>query len=147
MKLYKLTQYLEEQGHGSISQLSSKLGISKEVLRQIFNGTTKNPSVHIMAKIAEEFNCSIEELIGKSSRISSMPTINPNSTHYDKKLLLDASNYVINFISEKINKDSLDIKLNKITDSIEAIYDYSYKKNPKLLDTQFADWYCQNSFL
>jgi hypothetical protein len=44
-------------------------------------------------------------------------------------------------------KDSLDIKLNKITDSIEAIYDYSYKKNPKLLDTQFADWYCQNSFL
>ena len=35
MKLYKLTQYLEEQGHGSISQLSSKLGISKEVLRQI----------------------------------------------------------------------------------------------------------------
>ena len=63
----KLTQYVENHGYGGLTHLSSKIGISKEQLRLIIAGKTKNPSVYTVAKIAEVLECSIEELIGKKS--------------------------------------------------------------------------------
>jgi transcriptional regulator with XRE-family HTH domain len=147
MKLDKLNKYVEERGYGGISQLSSKLGISKEALRLIINGETKNPSVYTMAKIAEVLDCSIEELIGKSPKLTSLPTLHSVNAHYNKKLFMDVCNYVVNFIAEKLKPDDSNIKLGIIIDAIDAIYDYSYKTNPKVLDIQFANWYCQNSFL
>ena len=146
IKLDKVNQYLEEQGYGSFSRLSNKLGISKEALRLIISGETKNPGVYTIAKIAEILNCSIEELIGNRTP-KLMPTLYSANSHYNKKLFLDVCNYVVNFISEKLKKDDPNIKLDVIIDTIDAIYDYSYKKNPKILDIQFANWYCQNSFL
>jgi transcriptional regulator with XRE-family HTH domain len=146
MKLDKLSQYIEELGYGGISRLSSELGISKEALRLIINGETKNPSVYTMAKIAEILNCTIDELIGRTPKASSSQLHSVNIS-FDKKLFLDVCNFVTKFISDKLKDKNSDIKLDVVINVIDAIYDYSYKKSPQELDKQFADWYCSNYFL
>lgn len=143
IKLDKLNQYVEERGHGSLSQLSTKLGISKQALRSLINGETKNPSIDTVAKIAEILNCSIEELIGKSSKLPHLPSLHSINTNYEKELFFNVVSYIENFISEKFKGENSNLKLGVIIDTIDAVYDYSYRKNPRILDTQFADWYCQ----
>lgn len=143
IKLDKLNQYVEEHGHGSLSRLSTKLGISKQALRSLINGETKNPSIDTVVKIAKILNCSIEELIGKSSKLPHLSTLHSANTNYDKELFFNVINYIENFISEKFKRDNYNLKLGVIIDVIDAVYDYSYRKNPRILDAQFADWYCQ----
>lgn len=43
-------------------EFAEKVGISREYLRQIENGTAKNPSCKIMKKISEILEMSIDEL-------------------------------------------------------------------------------------
>ncbi len=142
MKVNKLNQYVQDQGYGGLSQLAEKLGISKETLRLIVNGKVKNPSVYTMAKIAEVLDCSIEELIGKATKLSGSSQLHSFNANYNKKLFLDVCNYVTKFISEKFNDNSSDIKFEAVIDAIDAVYDFSYK-NSQTLGIKFAEWYCQ----
>ena len=48
-----------------------------------------------------------------------------------------------NFISTNLKGNNSHIKVGEIIDVIDTLYDYSYKKDSKILDTQFANWYCQ----
>jgi len=42
---------------------SQKCGIDENSLAKILNGTTKNPSIHTVTKIADALNCSVDELL------------------------------------------------------------------------------------
>jgi len=43
-------------------EFAKKVGISREYLRLIENGTAKNPSVELMKKISKELNVSVEKI-------------------------------------------------------------------------------------
>lgn len=143
-----LAKKMDEKGDGfRCSVLSRKTGIPHETILQILKGNTKNPGVFTIAKIADELGCSIDELVGRTSKADSLSILHSANTNFDENLFSDVCDYVINLVKEKLKKDDSNIKLKIIIDIIDSIYDYSYKKNPKVLDTQFADWYCQTYFV
>lgn len=145
----KLTQYVENHGYGGLTHLSSKIGISKEQLRLIIAGKTKNPSVYTVAKIAEVLECSIEELIGKNdpTKYNTLHQLHSADALYKKKLFLAVCDYVVKYLSDHTLSN---IKFYNVIRAIDTIYDYSTKKTNQpiegSLDIEFAKWYCQ-SFL
>jgi transcriptional regulator with XRE-family HTH domain len=139
-----LAKKMDEKGDGfRCSVLSRKTGIPHETILQILKGNTKNPGVFTIAKIADELSCSIDELIGRTPKTTTLTTLHSANANYDENLFSNVCDYVINLVKEKLKQDNSNIKLSTIIDIIDSIYDYSYKKNHKAFDTQFADWYCQ----
>lgn len=43
--------------------LAIKIGVSREIMRRIENGTQNNPKLNTLKRLAKTFNCTIEELI------------------------------------------------------------------------------------
>ena len=49
----------------SIQALERKAGLKSSAVRNILNGTSKNPSVHTLRAIADALDCSILDLLGE----------------------------------------------------------------------------------
>ncbi|MCQ6275199.1 helix-turn-helix domain-containing protein [Bacillus sp. V3B] len=56
-------KYLRLQRGYSISKLSEKTGISKSYLSYIERGIQKNPSLHILSRLANSLDTTLEDLL------------------------------------------------------------------------------------
>ncbi|MFC1567028.1 helix-turn-helix domain-containing protein, partial [bacterium] len=52
----------------SQQKLAEKAGLSYNAITKIEQGSAKNPTIQTIAKIADAFNVSIDELIGKKRK-------------------------------------------------------------------------------
>lgn len=59
-------QGLIELHHLSLSKMAAATGLTAETIRQIVNGTIKNPGIETLAKIADAFSMSLFQLLGAS---------------------------------------------------------------------------------
>lgn len=58
----------------SLSKVASATGLTAETIRQIVNGTIKNPGIETLSRIAEAFSISLPELLGTDGAISVINT-------------------------------------------------------------------------
>lgn len=63
----------------SMRALSLDAGLQEGAVKNIFNSVAASPGIHIMYKLADALNCSIDELCGRSYQ-------QPKSPIYNKKL-------------------------------------------------------------
>jgi len=56
-------QGLMEQHNASLSKVATATGLTSETIRQIVNGTIKNPGIETLSKIAEAFSISLYQLL------------------------------------------------------------------------------------
>lgn len=63
LRLAATLRMLREQEHMSIRELAEKIGINHSDLFRLENGTTQNPSVFLVNKIAKAFDFTVDELM------------------------------------------------------------------------------------
>ena len=49
----------------TISQLSEYSGVSEDTIKSIRSGKTTNPSINVLAALADAFSCTLDNLIGR----------------------------------------------------------------------------------
>ena len=129
-----LARKMQEKGEGyRWSDLSRETKIPSQTLRQIGDGTTLDPGVHKIAKIAQALECSIDELIGV------LPKAPPKEIDIQNlPLFLE----IMTFIQKHLRHHTQTINSSNIVNAIVSIYSYSAPKNK--IDIEFADWYIKN---
>ena len=139
----RITAYLSEKGL-NIAQLSSKIGTPYSVLFNIADGKVEEPSIKTLIKLADEFNCTIDELLGRN--ISQFAL---SSTKYNHKLFKSVLNYCAYFINDKLIEDLSnedDINENQILFIINEIYTYCNTEGYKTVNQDFANMMLNNLF-
>ncbi|MFP3011951.1 MAG: helix-turn-helix transcriptional regulator [Rickettsia sp.] len=92
---YKLHQFKINR-----KNFAGLVGISYHTICQIFHNRT-NPSIITIIRIANYFNCSIDEIIGRKNFIS-------HNEYKTIDVVLDSWNiYLKDFIKEKLNSDNI----------------------------------------
>lgn len=102
-------QGLMEQHNASLSKVATATGLTAETIRQIVNGSIKNPGIETLSKIAEAFSLSLYQLIETRDM----------SSHINKKKIK-----VINvFDLQKIRPGKkIDDIINQSFESTEVLY-------------------------
>jgi XRE family transcriptional regulator, master regulator for biofilm formation len=67
MVQYRIKQLRLQRGY-SINELSEKAGISKSYLSYIERGIQKNPSLHILSRLANSLGTTLEELLDDDNK-------------------------------------------------------------------------------
>jgi transcriptional regulator with XRE-family HTH domain len=141
----------------SVSELERRAGLKQSTVQNILHGRSKNPSIETIKCIAQELNCSIEELIGEivfsgaSDNASSSPGLkaaSPSTTGLaegrfgaEEESSWNADLFIKAIITVQTILDKKNIKLPKkqILASVEEVYKYSIGISEDI-DRRFAEW-------
>lgn len=132
----------EQEGKITRSMLASKAGISQASFSNIMTGEIKNPGVYIVAKIAKELNCSIDELIGRKAKKGKQKQDQQISDKVQIKpeLALNTAMAVLDLLS----KAKKEISFKEFLHVTEEVYKYNIGKNTKAaVDEYFAKWFIE----
>ncbi len=136
----------------SVSELERRAGLKQSAIHNILHGRSKNPSIDTIRGIAQELNCSIEELIGEES-ISNLQQISKShdldllgsdpvevqeDTHWNAELFISA----IQVINSIIERNNLKLPRKQILASVDEVYKYSIGISEDI-DKRFAEWIIQ----
>lgn len=124
------------------SALSRKTGVHNETILKILSGSTENPGIYTVAKIADALHCSLDELLDRN-QFFNIDTKNNNAIEYNAQLLKEVYDFVTTFI----NSSSKQYNFYDVLHSINEIYLYSKNNNLENIDTKFADWFCKSYLL
>ena len=138
-----LIQKLAEQNI-TRNMLAEKAGINQSSFSRIMTGDIKNPGVHTVAKIAQELNCSIDELIGRKVKGTKGKGNNQESEQlkFDPKLAAATADVVLNLLDQAKQK----VKLEDFLSIAREVYQYSLDKNSDTADEHFAKWFIKHFF-
>lgn len=101
-------QQLLEQHNVGLSKVANATGLTSETIRQIINGTIRNPGIETISKIAEAFSLTLFDLLGSNDITSQI-----------NKLRIK----IIDFIDiKKINTESIEKLMNQSIESIEVLF-------------------------
>lgn len=137
-----LARKMSEQGEGfRCSVLARKTGLTHDTVLQILKGTTKNPGIYTMAKLADALGCSLDELVGREEFLENFSQKEKQFIEYDTKILREVCEHVINFIDQGNieNRNG-----NDVLHAITEIYEYSLKDSSGSMNKRFAEWFCSN---
>lgn len=133
-----------EETHLTAGKVEKLADLKINAVRNIINGTSKNPSVFTLKAIAKVFNCSIDELLGNDSSVavrhSSYKENKPILILDDLELFLKVTNLVVKITREKGYKITIEQALNLI----RGIYSYSSMEKKNTINMEFVTWLFQN---
>lgn len=133
----RLLQKLAEQGDKiSHTALAKKVGIKQSYFSRIITGGIKNPGVYTVRKIAQELNCSTDELIGRKIKGSASKP-KSHKLEFHSELAFEAINLVLTLLDQ--SKQS--VELDEFFNIAQEVYQYSLDKNSNTVDKVFADWF------
>ncbi len=132
----------EQDGKNTRNILASKAGISQASFSNIMTGDIKNPGVYIVAKLAKELNCSIDELIGRNTQVSKSKKTSKGIAPiiFQPDLALKTSMTVLDLL----DKTKQDVSFKEFLHITAAVYKYSVGKKENLVDEYFAGWFVQD---
>ena len=82
-----LARKIEEKGDGfRRSVLSRKTGVPHETISQILRGSSRNPGVYTIAKLADALNCSIDELVDRQEFLENISSKGKQFLEYNKSV-------------------------------------------------------------
>ena len=110
----------------NISDLANKSGLDAETISAILYNKTKNPGVYTVAKIADVFDCTVEELLSDSH------------TDKDIALKLKTAKECINVVLDLLAKEKHKITFDDFLLMVKTIYlNAAHTKSCKV-DVEFA---------
>ena len=111
--------------------------MKRNAIYNILQDKSKNPTIENIIKIADELNCSIDELLGREEHLKNYIKNYRSEIEYIGKLFDEIQATVSKYIKDNnIHK----ISLGDIIYIIEKIYEYSKNTNDQVLDEKFALW-------
>ena len=136
----RIQEYVNNQSH-SVRELERQAGLQQTVIQQILNGKSKNPTIDTVMKIADSFNLSLDEMLGRTKYVHQSKV--DNNKIIDVGLLESVCAIVIDFIK---NNNAKNIKAQYAISSIENIYQYFANDTNAISDKEFArftKWYLE----
>ncbi len=121
----------------SIRELERKSGLNVGAVQNIINGRSTNPGIEFVASIAKALNCSVDELLDNSSKLT-----NDNRSHstssptWNANLYKDCTTNVENYLKSK----NISIDSDKILEIIKDVYLYALECSTNQPDTRFIKW-------
>ena len=131
----KIVEFTKDN-HSDYSKIERQAGLTKNFISNIIYGKSKNPGIESMIKLADVFNVSIDELVGKVTK----EDLSQNIAVENKKIFVETMTYVLNAIKTREKP----LKAKDVFKAITSIYNYCAEKSN--LDKKFADWYLETYF-
>lgn len=143
----------------SVSELERRAGLKQSTVQNILHGRSKNPSIETIKCIAQELNCSIEELIGEiafsdssnanhSNSNASLKTASPFANglperhiNVEEECSWNADLFIkaITTVQAILDKKNIILPKKQILASVDEVYKYSIGVSEEI-DRRFAEW-------
>lgn len=117
----------------NIYSLEKSSGLGSRAIRNIIDGSSKNPGIKVICAIALALNCSIDDMVGLQKDIKQPEKIN-RKYKWHTTLFLKVIQNVIKYIEEK----KYTISMEDVLYFIEKIYIFSI--DTLELDQKFLQW-------
>ncbi|MBP9752191.1 MAG: helix-turn-helix transcriptional regulator [Proteobacteria bacterium] len=126
------------------SELERKAGLSSTSVRKILLGNSQNPTLETLKAIADVFDCSLDELVGRRILEESNSAADDfiKKTDLKTELFLD----IVHKSCECACQKNQQLKLNDFIDFILQAYKYCLMKKNGIVDNEFIDWYFNETF-
>lgn len=126
------------------SELERKAGLSATSVRKILLGNSQNPTLETLKAIADVFDCSLDELVGRRILEESDSTAENFIKKTDLKTELFLN--IVHKSCECACQNNQQLKLNEFIDFIVLAYKYCLMKKNGIVDNEFIDWYFNETF-
>jgi transcriptional regulator with XRE-family HTH domain len=136
----KIQVYLESNGI-KIRDFERNAGLERSTLTNIFRGSSQNPGILSIVKIADAMNCSLDELLDRKEFMSIK-----KKYKYSNKLFQECSSFVTHYLIAIPLDHSNNLTTDTVIEYIEEIYNYSADSNLDSIDKRFATWLLNNKF-
>ncbi len=124
----------------SVSELERRAGLKQSTIQNILHDRSKNPSIETIRLIAQELNCSIEDLIGEfdslSSNIATTEPMIPGEGNDWNAILFIKS---VESIQRVLDKKNVKLPKKQVLTCVEEVYNYSMGISEEI-DQRFAEW-------
>ena len=129
---------MKKYNYSTVSELERNAGVKTNAIRNILNGTSKNPGIHTLKSLAKTLRCSVSELIDDSADIGSSIALKEESV-VNVHLYKSVINCVLSLC------DELDFKVTFPQTSFltHEVYQYSAKEEMDEVDHRFARWFVE----
>ena len=124
---------LLDENNMSVSEAERLSGLKMSALRNILRGTSKNPSAEILLKLANLFQCNIDDLL--SNNVKNILT---NRTEPIEKF--DVLVSIAEFIKNTAQQNDIIISWSQFTKIQQDSYEYCVNNDLSELDINFIKW-------
>lgn len=124
----------------SLGAIAKKSQVKKNTVYNIVAGLSKNPGIDAIEAIASALDCSIDELLGKTT--TSHHLSNKKEKIYE--LSIDLFKNVLDFVVKQIEDKDIDISFNETMGIIKEAYIFSLQKNSGQISVSFIEWLIEN---
>ena len=123
----------------NVRALERKAGLNIGTVNNVLIGTSSNPTAETLKAIADVFDCSVDELLGRKPKSTSdKDTSLKQFKEYKWNQQLYAS--IIEELNKQIKNRNLVISSDQVIGMINEIYLYSLKKDKDLVDEALVEW-------
>ena len=129
----KIQEYLTNTG-ATVASFERKVGVDRAAIYNILRGSSKNPGIVTVIKIADVLDCSLDELLDRKNFRPS----NANKNYaYNNTLFHECCDFITKYF---LNNQTNNAKLSDVQKYLEEIYSYSIENNIESVDSRFANW-------
>lgn len=130
----KIKILLKERQISSPAELERLAGLKSGAARNVLNGTSKNPRVDTIVKIAGALSCSVDNLTDENATLFLDVT---KGGIWDRELHVQCVTTIANYAG----KLSLSLSFSQACSLVAELYFYSQETdNPSSVDENFAMW-------
>lgn len=146
--LKKRIQDRMEKFGTSVHALEKKAGLKPSAVNNILYGRSKNPSVTLIKKIAHALDCSVDDLVSEEETAFRSEDRVKNQQFFPEEKQSSPIPWNIELYANCLENMAKAIKSKRnntlskqmITDCIDEIYDYTFKKGRTKVDNCFVEW-------
>ena len=124
----------------SANALEKRAGLKASAVQNILHGRSKKPSIDVIASIAKELNCSVEDLMGEGSVSSEKDVLSSQSFE------LSVIEAICPILFDELKKFNPTIDKSLLMKLLEEIHSYVLKLPNKDVNKAFIEWIVE-SFL
>jgi len=135
----KIQDYLDNTG-ATVASLERKVGLERAAIYNILRGSSKNPSITTVIKIAEALNCSLDELL---DRARTKHSATDKDYEYNNVLFQECCDFITNYFSKNKNNK---VKFAEVQRYVDELYSYIMENNIESIDQRFANWLLKSYF-
>ena len=123
----------------SVSELERRAGLKPSTIQNILHGRSKNPGIDTIKSIAQELQCSIEELIGE---LNTHTTDLKLENDHNKDLPWNAPLFTeaLQTVQSILDKKKKQLPKKQILATVEEVYKYALDGASEEIDYRFAQW-------
>lgn len=129
----------------SVSSLEKESGLKKSAVQNIIYQRSKNPSIKLIHAIAQELECSVDELleenVGTPLKEKVPSSSKDEKTEWNPILFFEVVKHVVN----KIKKTNVVFSKEEGLFCIDEIYRFSLRDPEKKVDPRFVEWIMERS--